>query len=132
MICHACARFNILIFEDLNLQGMKALWGRKVSDLGFAQFLSVLKWAVLKRGKQVVSLDRFECTTGKCSGCSHEQSVTLAERIFVCENCGLSLDRDHNAALDMLEAGRRLILSQSEAVPVTNAASGAHVSFSHL
>jgi transposase len=56
----------------------------------------------------------------------------LAERVFMCENCGLSLDRDHNAALNMLEAERRLILSQSEAVPVTNAASGVHGSFSHL
>jgi putative transposase len=72
-----CDNYDVLIFEDLNLQGMKALWGRKVSDLGFAQFLSVLKWAALKRGKQVVFLDRFERTTGKCSGCGHEQSVTL-------------------------------------------------------
>ncbi|NWG17670.1 MAG: transposase [Chloroflexi bacterium] len=78
-----------------------------------------------------VFIDRFERTTGKCSGCGHEQAVTLAERIFVCESCGLALGRDHNAALNILEAGRRLILSQSEEDPVYNGASGAHGSFSH-
>ncbi|GIL14176.1 MAG: transposase [Chloroflexota bacterium] len=127
-----CDGYDTLIFEDLNLAGMKALWGRKVSDLGFAQFLKLLEWVAFKRGKQVVIIDRFERTTGKCSGCGHEQAVTLAERIFVCDNCGLTLDRDHNAALNILEAGRRLILSQSEEVPVTNGASGAHGSFPHL
>ncbi|MDL1885216.1 transposase, partial [Anaerolineae bacterium CFX8] len=101
-------------------------------DLGFAQFLKLLEWVAFKRGKQVVIIDLFERTTGKCSGCGHEQAVTLAERIFVCDNCGLTLDRDYNAALNILEAGRRLILSQSEEVPVTNGASGAHGSFSHL
>ncbi|MBC6938110.1 MAG: transposase, partial [Chloroflexi bacterium] len=124
--------YDTLIFEDLNLAGMKALWGRRVSDLGFAQFLKTLKWVAFKCGKQVVIIDRFERTTGKCSGCGHEQAVTLAERTFVCENCGLTLDRDYNAALNILEAGCRLILSQSEEVPVTNGASGAYGSFPHL
>lgn len=127
-----CHHYDTLIFEDLNLQGMKALWGRKVSDLGLAQFLSVLTWVALKRGKQVVFIDRFERTTSKCSGCGHEQSITLAERTFVCAHCALSLDRDYNAALNILEAGRRLILSQSEEVPVYNEASGVHVRSPHL
>jgi putative transposase len=121
-----CDRYDTLIFEDLNLQGMKVLWGRKVSDLGFAQFITVLKWVALKRGKQVVFIDRFERTTGKCSGCGHRQSLTLADRTFTCENCGLALNRDHNAALNILEAGRRLILSQSEEVRANSAASDAH------
>jgi putative transposase len=47
-----------LYFEDLNLSGMKALWGRKVSDLGFAQFMDILEWVALKRGKRVVRIDR--------------------------------------------------------------------------
>lgn len=127
-----CDGYDTCVFEDLNLQGMKALWGRKVSDLGLAQFLNVLKWVALKRGKQIVFIDRFERTTGKCSGCGHEQSVTLAERVFRCEHCGLTLDRDYNAALNILAAGRRLILSQSEQVPVSNGASGAHGRSPHL
>lgn len=127
-----CDRYDSLIFEDLNLQGMKALWGRKVSDLGFAQFLDILRWVALKRGKRIVFIDRFARTTGKCSACGHEQSLTLAERNFVCQHCGLTLDRDHNAALNILEAGRRLMLSQSEEVPVYNEASGVHGRSPHL
>lgn len=121
-----CDRYATLIFEDLSLEGMKALWGRKVSDLGFEQFLKTLKWVALKRGKRVLLIDRFERTTGKCSGCQHQQLLTLADRTFVCENCGRTLDRDLNAALNILEAGRRLILSQSEEDRVNNAASGAY------
>jgi putative transposase len=121
-----CDRYDTLIFEDLSLEGMKALWGRKVSDLGFAQFLKTLKWVALKRGKRVVLIDRFERTTGKCSECGHKQALTLADRTFVCANCGRSFDRDHNAALNILEAGRRLILSQSGEALGNNQASGAH------
>ena len=132
-LAHAlCDHYDTLIFEDLSLEGMKALWGRKVSDLGFAQFLSRLKWVALKRGKRIVLIGRFERTTGKCSNCRHPQSLTLADRTFVCENCGLTLDRDFNAALNILEAGRRLILSQSEEDRVNHAASGAYGSSPRL
>jgi putative transposase len=128
-----CSRYDTLIFEDLSLAGMKALWGRKVSDLGFAQFLKTLKWVACKRGKRVVLIDRFERTTQKCSNpnCGHKQSLALADRTFICETCGLVLDRDHNAALNILEAGRRLILSQSEEALGNHQASGAHGSRPH-
>jgi putative transposase len=97
----------VLYFEDLNLQGMKALWGRKVSDLGFAQFLSVLEWVAFKRGKRVVKIDRWERTTSQCSNpkCSHVQTMELRDRTFHCEKCGLSLDRDHNAARNIKAVG---------------------------
>jgi putative transposase len=65
---HLCDQYDTLFFEDLNLEGMKRLWGRKVSDLGFAQFLSILKWVTLKRGKCVVLIGRWNRTTGTCSG----------------------------------------------------------------
>src|SRR5690606_19779134 len=62
-----CDEYDTLYFEDLNLQGMKALWGRKVSDLGFAQFMSILEWVAFKRGKRVIKIDRFLPTTQTCS-----------------------------------------------------------------
>ncbi len=54
-----CDEYDLLCFEDLNLSGMKALWGRKVSDLGFASFLEILEWVAFKRGKSVVKIDRW-------------------------------------------------------------------------
>ena len=44
-----CVRFDVLFFEDLNLDGMKRLWGRKVSDIGFYAFLEKVRWQAKKR-----------------------------------------------------------------------------------
>jgi len=99
-----CSGYAVMNFEDLNLAGMKALWGRKVSDLGFVSFLSILEWVAFKRGKQVVKLDRFTATTQVCSGCGQKHSLTLRDRTLHCA-CGLTLDRDHNAALNIKRIG---------------------------
>jgi putative transposase len=83
---------------------MKALWGRKVSDLGFGEFMGILEWVALKRGKQVVRIDRFAPTTQTCSGCKRKHALTLRDRVLNCV-CGLVIDRDHNAAINILCAG---------------------------
>jgi len=102
-----CDAFDVLCFEDLNIDGMKRLWGRKVSDLAFYQFVSILKHVAHKRGKEIRTIGRWERTTGKCSGCGHVQALELRERTFQCgnPNCGLVLDRDHNAAINIQRAG---------------------------
>jgi putative transposase len=100
-----CDHYDVLCFEDLNIQGMKALWGRKVSDLGFSNFMLTLKHVAAKRGKSVLQIGRWERTTGKCSGCGHLQNLELRERTFRCDSCGLVLDRDHNAAINICYAG---------------------------
>lgn len=99
-----CDEYDVLVFEDLNLQGMKALWGRKVSDLGFGQFMTILEWVAFKRGKQVIKIDRFAPTTKVCSACGQRHDLTLRDRVLHCD-CGLVIDRDHNAALNILRVG---------------------------
>lgn len=99
-----CAEYDTLYFEDLNLPGMKALWGRKVSDLGFSEFLEVLEWVAVKLGKSVVKIDRFAPTTRVCSGCGQRHALTLRDRVLRCD-CGLVIDRDHNAAINIKTAG---------------------------
>lgn len=100
-----CDQYDVLCFENLNITGMKALWGRKVSDLAFHQFLNILQHVAAKRGKTVVQIGRWERTTGKCSGCGQVQAMELRERTFHCACCGLVLDRDHNAAMNIRYAG---------------------------
>lgn len=105
-LAHAlCDQYDVLCFEDLNLMAMKALWGRKVSDLAFGQFLDLLKQVAAKRGKAVVQIGRWERSTGVCSRCGHEQRLELRERVFHCGSCGLVLGRDHNAAINISYAG---------------------------
>ena len=43
-----CDRYNVLAFEALNLDARKQLWGRKVSDLGFARFIEIAAWVAFK------------------------------------------------------------------------------------
>ena len=109
-LAHAlCDAYAVLYFEDLNLLGMKALWGRKVSDLGFGRFMSILDWVVFKRGVTLVKIGRWERTTAKCSGCGHKQAMALRDRVFVCACCGLALDRDHNAAINIKAIGASMV-----------------------
>ena len=95
----------MLVFEDLNIDGIKRLWGRKVSDLAFSQFLEIVKWVAEKQGKKVTLIGRFEATTQTCSNCGNKQKLELSERIYDCPHCGLVLDRDPNAALNILCIG---------------------------
>jgi putative transposase len=53
---------------------MKAIWGRKVSDLGFGQFMSILEWVAVKRGKRVVKIDRWYASTQLCHVCQHRNT----------------------------------------------------------
>src|SRR5271166_3400028 len=87
---------------------MQRLWGRKVGDFGFADFLLKAQWMVKKLGKDLQKIDRWEPTTTPCHLCGHRQNMPLNIRTFVCERCANIECRDLNAAHNILEAGRRL------------------------
>lgn len=97
--------YDVLCFEDLNIEAMKRLWGRKVSDLGFAEFLSILESLARMRGKRIIKVGRFEPTSQTCSQCGHHQPMPLSERLFECSGCGSIMDRDHNAACNIRSWG---------------------------
>jgi transposase len=100
--------FDLLVFESLNIKAMHQLWGRKVGDLGFAEFLLKTRWMATKLGKELVQINRWEPTSQMCHLCQHRQQMPLNMRIFVCGGCGHVEDRDLNAAHNILEAGRSL------------------------
>jgi putative transposase len=100
--------FDLLVFESLNIKVMHQLWGRKVGDLGFAEFLLKTRWMATKLGKKLVQINRWEPTSQLCHVCQHRQQMPLNMRIFVCGGCGHVEDRDLNAAHNILEAGRSL------------------------
>ena len=56
-------KFDYLFFETLNLKGMQRLWGRKISDLAFAEFLKILDFVAEKKGKIVSYIDRWYPST---------------------------------------------------------------------
>jgi len=73
--------FDMLAFETLNIKAMHQLWGRKVADLGFADFLLKVQWMAQKLGKDLVKIDRWEPTTKTCHLCGHVQDMPLNSSI---------------------------------------------------
>ncbi len=101
-----CQKFDILFFEDLNLEGMKRLWGKQVSDLAFGEFYQKLKHQSKKRIRSVLKINRWSPTTKCCSVCNHpHKDLTLADRSWICPECHTHLDRDQNAAINILKEG---------------------------
>ena len=97
--------FDVLFFEDLNLEGMKRLWGRKVSDIGFYAFMQKIKYQSTKRGKRVETIDRWQPTTSVCHVCETRVDLELSDRTWTCEHCKTYHDRDINAAINILKVG---------------------------
>ena len=101
-----CRNFDIMFFEDLNLAGMKHLWGKQVSDLAFGEFLQKLKHQSKKRIRSVLKIGRWIPSTKCCCVCGHHnKDLTLADRQWTCPICETHLDRDPNAAINILKEG---------------------------
>ena len=102
-----CQKFDMLFFEDLNLRGMKvSLFGKQVSDLAFGEFLEKLKHQSQKRIRSVLKIGRWSPTSKCCSVCGHKnETLTLAVREWRCPKCDTHLDRDQNAAMNILKEG---------------------------
>ena len=101
-----CQKFDFLFFEDLNLNGMKRLWGKQVSDLAFGEFMRKLKHQSKKRLKTLHKIGRWTPTTKCCCVCNHKNDdLTLEDRDWTCLKCDTHLDRDQNAAMNILKEG---------------------------
>ena len=99
---HLCKQYDVLCFEKLNIKAMQRLWGRKISDLGFADFLIILKYVAEKTGKAVVQIGKWLPSSKTCSVCGTiKDSLELRERTFRCCECGFVSDRDLNAAINI-------------------------------
>ncbi len=100
-----CRRFDLIATETLNLAGMKRLWGRKVSDLAFYQFVEILKYKCQKHKRELRQVGQWTATTKPCSDCGfHNQNLTLSDKQWTCPECGSHHDRDINAAINILRA----------------------------
>jgi len=101
-----CQTYDHISLETLNLQGMKALWGRKVSDLGFGGFVDILHHTAGKLGTLVHHIDPWFPSTKLCSACGCiNHHITLRDTVWTCVHCGTTHQRDHNAAINIYREG---------------------------
>ncbi|MEG5097354.1 RNA-guided endonuclease TnpB family protein [Microcoleus sp. B13-B4] len=99
-------KFDVLCFETLNLKGMQRLWGRKISDIAFGEFLQILEWVAKKKGKEVVFIDRWYPSSKTCSHCGQVlKELDLSVREWRCPSCQRVNDRDENAAINICVVG---------------------------
>ena len=99
-------KYDKIAIETLNLEGMKKLWGRKVSDIAFGEFSLVLRYMCAKYGKTPLKAGQWTPTTKPCSDCGYRnETLTLDDRQWRCPECGSHHDRDINAAKNILQAG---------------------------
>ncbi|ARV62138.1 transposase [Nostocales cyanobacterium HT-58-2] len=99
-------KFDVLCFETLSLKGMQRLWGRKISDLAFGEFLQIVEWVALKLGKQVLYVDQWYPSSKTCSCCGHFlEKLDLSAREWRCPSCHSLNGRDENAAKNICAVG---------------------------
>ena len=79
---------------------------RAIADQGFGQARRMLGYKTVRNGGQLIIADRWYPSSRTCSGCGAVKAkLALSQRVFTCESCGLVLDRDVNAAINLLNLG---------------------------
>ena len=91
--------------------------GKSTLDNGWNMFVGLLRRKLLVRGKYLVRVNRFFPSTQLCHECGHrftgKDKLTLSDRIYVCPVCGCVMDRDANAACNILAEGARVLFVQA-------------------
>lgn len=100
-----CRKYDNIFIEDLNIEAMKRLWGKKISDLSHASFIGILMHVASKYGVNVHKIDRWYPSSKTCECGYVNKSLTLKDRNWVCPKCGTSNERDLLAAKNILRRG---------------------------
>jgi len=121
-------KYGTIYHENLNIRGMirrpkskqaddgrflptgasrKAGLNKSMADVAWGTFFNFLKYKAEEAGRKVIEVDPKN-TSQKCSGCGVLVPKTLAVREHACPECGLVIDRDYNASINVLKAGRAL------------------------
>ena len=104
--------FDTIIVEDLNVAGMKKLFGKSISDAAFGEILRQLEYKSNWYGRTFHKIDRWYPSSKTCNCCGYKMShMDLSVRQWTCPNCNTHHDRDLNAAKNILDEGLRDLYS---------------------
>ena len=94
--------YDLIAIEALNVKGLaRSMLARSVHDASWSTLIEMLRYKAAKAGAHLIEVDpRF--TTQDCSGCGERVAKLLSQRVHHCPACGLVLDRDENAARNIL------------------------------
>jgi putative transposase len=111
---------QVITVETLNTSGMRSAGGaykrglnRALADAALAEIRRMLGYKTRWYGTRLAEADRYYPSSKTCSGCGgRKPNLTLAERTYVCEHCGLVIDRDLNAAINLARLGQTHTLGE--------------------
>lgn len=103
---------QVICMEDLNVKGM--LRNHKLADsiqeMNFGEFCRMLEYKANWFNRRIVYIDRFYPSSKTCHNCGYiNKKLKLSDRQWICPQCGGEIERDHNAALNILDEGLRII-----------------------
>ena len=97
--------YDAVVVEDLHIKGMVKSnnMGKSINDVAWGMFFEWLQWVAKRDGKHFHAVDPAH-TSKTCSNCCQrvKDKMSLSVRTFACKHCGFVLDRDHNAAINIL------------------------------
>jgi putative transposase len=94
----------VIVIEDLNVRGMvrNRKLSRRILDSGWSEFRRLLEYKCEWYGSRLMIADKFYPSTKMCSECGRVKDVmSLSEREYICESCGMRMDRDLNASKNL-------------------------------
>ena len=106
-------QYDVVCVESLNMRAMSNKGfgnGKATMDNGYGMFLNMLEYKLADRGKYFVKVDKWFPSSQICHCCGmlHPEMKDLAIRTMKCD-CGLTISRDRNAAINILQEGLRLL-----------------------
>jgi putative transposase len=95
--------YDLIAVEDLNIKGLaRTRLSKSILDAAWGRFITILDAVAVKCGVRVVKVSPYS-TSQDCSGCGAKVPKTLSIRLHECHRCGLQMDRDENAARNILD-----------------------------
>lgn len=98
---YLCKNHALVAIEDLHTSGMlkNHCLAQAVADSNFGEIRRQLEYKATWHGTHLVVIDRFYPSSKTCAACGWiDENLTLADRVFICHDCGSVVDRDYNAA----------------------------------
>ena len=103
---------QVICMEDLNVKGMSKNHNlaESILEMNFGEFKRILEYKAKWYNRRIIFVDRFYPSSKTCNHCCYiNKQLTLKDREWVCPNCGKTINRDYNAALNILDEGLKII-----------------------
>lgn len=105
-------KYDVICCEDLNVKGMvrNHHLAKSITDASWGAFVRMLEYKAKWYGKTLCKIGRFYPSSKTCHHCGYiKEDLSLSDRFYTCPNCGKLIDRDLNAAMNILDEGLRNI-----------------------